>query len=46
MHTSRILLTVAAMLILLATIALEIDRQSRVAARQHAKPVGLASIVQ
>ena len=42
----RILLTIAAMLILLATIALEIDRKSRVSARHDAKPVGYATLAQ
>jgi len=46
MTAPRILLTIAAMLILLATIALEIDRKSRVSARHDAKPVGYATLAQ
>jgi len=38
-QASRILVTVAAMLILLTFLALEIDRQSKAAARRAAPPV-------
>lgn len=46
MISSRIMLTIAAMLILLATIALEIDRKSRTAARQASHPIGYAALSQ
>jgi hypothetical protein len=43
MQTSRIVVTLMAMLILLAVVALEIDRQSRHAARGATRAVGVST---